>query len=296
MIVSASRRTDIPAHYSQWFFNRLKEGYVYVRNPMNFRQVSKVSLKRDDVDCFVFWTKYPDDFLNNIDKLSDYVYYFQFTLNSYPKAIEQNLKPESIIVDSFMQLSDIIGPERIMWRYDPIIFNDNLDITEHLTRFNRLCTLLSGYTNKCIFSFFDNYKSIRKNMMHLQLKAPAEQETLSLVSSMNTIAKEHKITLQSCAESYDMPDVSKARCIDIELISRLCNKTIKAANDKGQRKLCGCAKSIDIGAYSTCINKCLYCYATKNHNIAKQYHASHKPNSKTLSKEITSKDKVYIKQ
>ena len=136
MIISASRRTDIPAFYSDWFFNRIKEGYVLVRNPMNAHQISKISLSADVIDCIVFWTKNPRPMINRLDELKDYNYYFQFTLNSYAKDIEPNVpSKDKEIIKSFRELSEKIGKDRVVWRYDPILINDNYSVDHHIKYF-----------------------------------------------------------------------------------------------------------------------------------------------------------------
>ena len=125
MIISASRRTDIPTYYSEWFFNRIKEGYALVRNPMNAHQISKISLNPDVVDGIVFWTKNPTPMLDKLDRLKDYTYYFQFTLNAYGQDVEASIPSKNnVVIPAFQKLSDMIGPEKVIWRYDPIYLNE----------------------------------------------------------------------------------------------------------------------------------------------------------------------------
>lgn len=165
MILSASRRTDIPAFYADWFLNRLREGYVLVRNPMNYHQVSKVRLAPENVDCIVFWTKNPSHFIEKLPEIDNlgYRYYFQFTLNPYGKSIEENLPDKNALVETFKRLSDQCGPEKVIWRYDPIFVGDDYPVDYHAEQFARLANRLEGYTEKCIFSFLDPYAKIQKN-------------------------------------------------------------------------------------------------------------------------------------
>ena len=162
MIVSASRRTDIPCYYSDWFINRLNEGYVLTRNPMNHTQVSKIPLSSDVVDCIVFWTKDPKNMLTKLEMLEEmeYKYYFQFTLNPYGNDIEKNLRKKIDIEDTFIFLSKTIGKERVLWRYDPIILNDYLTIGYHKEQFKRLCERLYNYTKNVTISFVDMYRKL----------------------------------------------------------------------------------------------------------------------------------------
>ena len=144
MIISASRRTDIPNYYSEWFFNRIKEGYVLVRNPMNISQVSKISLSPDVVDGIVFWTKNPLPILDRLEELREYTYYFQFTLTPYGKDVEPNVPSKNdLIIPSFRKLSERIGKERVVWRYDPILFNDKYTMDYHIKYFKALAAKLT---------------------------------------------------------------------------------------------------------------------------------------------------------
>ena len=164
MIISASRRTDIPAFFSEWIINRLKEQYAYVRNPMNIHQVSKINLSPDVVDCIVFWSKNPKPIINKLNALKDYMYYFQFTLNAYDKDFEENLPTLSTRIDTFQTLSNYIGKERVIWRYDPIIINEKYSIDWHIERFKYLTEQLCLYTEKVTISFIDLYTKISHNI------------------------------------------------------------------------------------------------------------------------------------
>ena len=144
MIISASRRTDIPAYYTEWFINRINEGFLYVRNPMNIYQVSKINLSPEIVDFIVFWTKNPEPLLDKLDKLQDYNYYFQFTINSYDTDIEEFVPNKGkYVISTFKKLSDMIGKEKVIWRYDPILLNDKYSISYHLENFDKLAKQLS---------------------------------------------------------------------------------------------------------------------------------------------------------
>ncbi len=170
MILSVSRRTDIPNYYSEWFFNRIKEGFVYVRNPMNARQVSKIDITPKVVDCIVFWTKNPEPMLSRLDELALYDYYFQFTLTGYGKDMECNVphKKEKMI-PIFQELSKRIGMKKVIWRYDPVIFTKKYTPEYHLKAFEQIAAALKGYTAKSVISFVDMYAKNKKNMELLDL-------------------------------------------------------------------------------------------------------------------------------
>lgn len=284
MIISCSRRTDIPAFYSDWFLNRLREGYVLVRNPMNSRQVRNVSLALSAVDCIVFWTKDPAPMMDRLHLLKDYSYYFQFTLTPYDKDIEPNLPPKTKIIDTFLKLSDKIGKKQIIWRYDPILLSTSINIDYHVDRFNELAKRLSGHTEKCIISFIDMYRHLQGNIAGLSIRPPAEIEMRTLAQQLVWIAGSYKMHVTTCAEKIDLTDlgIEHGKCIDDRLISELTGVKLKIEKDKNQRDLCGCVASVDIGEYNTCRHGCCYCYANSNQKKLEKYHALHHSKSPLL--------------
>ena len=298
MIISASRRTDIPSFYSDWMFNRLKEGYVCVRNPMNIHQISQISLSPDVVDGIAFWTKNPTPMLERIHELDKYTYYFQFTLNSYGKDVEKNIPSKNdVIIPTFKKLSSIIGKERIVWRYDPILINEHYTIEYHKKYFKKLCESLSNYTEKCTVSFIDLYKNTERNIQPLNIHIPLNDEVIDLMDFFSTVAKDNGIYIDTCAEEYDLSslNVEHACCIDKQRLERIGNYQLKIGKDKNQRGVCGCIESIDIGMYNTCENGCMYCYANFNGEMARKNHEKHNPLSPLISGKIEDDDKVNIR-
>lgn len=298
MIISASRRTDIPSFYSEWLFNRLKEGYVCVRNPMNIHQISQISLSPDVVDGIVFWTKNPTPMLERIHELDNYTYYFQFTLNSYGKDIEKNVPSKNdVIIPTFKKLSSIIGKERIVWRYDPILINEHYTREYHKKYFQKLCDSLCNYTEKCTVSFVDLYKNTERNTKSLNIHTPSNEEVLELMSFFSKIAHENGIYIDTCTEEYDLSslNIKHACCIDKSRLERIGNYQLKIGKDKNQRSICGCIESIDIGMYNTCENGCMYCYANFNCEMAQKNHNKHNPLSPLISGEIEYDDKLNIR-
>ena len=178
MIISASRRTDIPAFYSQWFFNRIKEGYVLVPNPYHPKMISKISLSPAVVDCFVFWTKNPAPMLNQLEKLQDYNYYFQFTLNPYGEKLENHLPSIDKRMDTFKKLADKIGRERVIWRYDPILRNEEYNVSFHQEAFARIAHELKDHTSKCMLGFIDHYPHIRNSIQPFNINPLTKGHTL----------------------------------------------------------------------------------------------------------------------
>ncbi len=295
MIISASRRTDIPTYYSKWFFNRIKEGYVLVRNPMNAHQISKISLSPDVVDGIVFWTKNPIPMLDKLDLLKDYMYYFQFTLNAYRQDVETGVPSKNnIIVPSFQKLSDLIGPDRVIWRYDPIFLNETYTAEYHIRYFEELAKRLSPYTKKCTISFLDFYRNTEKNIAGLSIQkfTPEVQELLA--KNLSEIAHSYGLKMDTCAEGIDLQKygIEHARCIDDRLFGKLLNCPLKVGKDKNQRLECGCIESLDIGAYNTCKNGCRYCYANYSTKTVHANAEKHNPQSPLLIGEVGPEDKI----
>ena len=285
MIISASRRTDIPAFYSDWFLERIKEGYVLVRNPLNIHQVSKIKLTPDVVDFIVFWTKNPKPLLGKLNELQDYNYYFQFTLNSYDTDIEEYVPNKGkYVLYTFKKLSDMIGKEKVIWRYDPILLNEKYNISYHLENFEKLAKQLSDYTEKCTISFVDLYKKTEKNLKDTNIIPFDDKIIRDIARDLVDIAQQYNIKMDTCAEKIDLSDlgIEHAHCIDPDLMERLTNCEYCLSKDKNQRKECGCAESIDIGAYNTCKNGCKYCYANYNRQWVLNNCAQHNNSSKLL--------------
>lgn len=297
MILSVSRRTDIPSYYSEWFMNRLREGYVCVRNPMNANQVSKVPLSPDLVDCIVFWTKNPKPLLNYLDTVSSlgYNFYFQFTITPYDNTIEKNLLNKREIVDIFISLSNKIGKNKVVWRYDPIILNDEFTIDFHVDAFSKMAKKLAGYTDECIISFVDPYRKTKRNMGKDLIRDISIDEMKTIANSFSKIAADANIILKTCSEKIDLDEfgIKHASCIDRKRIESIIHCTLSNKIKKdGQRSECGCIECIDIGAYNTCKNGCSYCYANNSENLINKNCENHNPKSPLLIGNITENDKV----
>ena len=285
MIISASRRTDIPTYYSEWFFNRLREGYVLVRNPMNARQISRISLSPEAVDGIVFWTKNPVPMLSRLGELEPYPYYFQFTLTAYGRDVEPNLPGKNgVLIPAFQELSRMAGRERVVWRYDPIFLSDRYTVEYHCRYFRVLAAKLGEYTEKCTVSFLDFYRSTARNMRSLHIREMTAAQQREMMEQFSEIAGEYGLYIDTCSEAISLEDlgISHASCVDRERLERIGGYRLKAGRDRNQRKECGCAASVDIGAYDTCGNGCLYCYATDSPPRAAERVRAHRPDSPIL--------------
>lgn len=288
MIISASRRTDIPALYAEWFCNRIKEQYVLVRNPMRYHQVSRVNLAPEAVDGIVFWTKNAAPMLERLHLLQDYRYYFLFTINAYGPDIESNLPDKfSALTDTFRKLAGRIGPERVIWRYNPLFVNGKYTHGWHLEQFGKLADVLAGYTEKCILSFLDFYAKIRTSLKAHGIKVMPPEQKYALAADLAKIAFEYKLEVDMDKCGQDGLDftplcIKPACCIDAALIERLTGYPLKVKKDPGQPVDCRCVESIDIGAYSTCGNGCRYCYANSGLKVAPVHSGRYDVNSPLL--------------
>lgn len=295
MILSVSRRTDIPNYYAEWFYQRMKEGVLYVRNPMNAHQVSKIDVSPETVDCIVFWSKNPEPMMGRLEELKDYKYYFQISLTGYGKEIEPfvpHKKEEMIPV--FQKLSRKIGKEKVVWRYDPILFTETYSEDYHLKAFGEIAANLRWYCERVVISFLDLYTKIRKNMKGLGIAEKEGDELFQFAAKLANIAKENEMQIVTCAETIDLSScgIEHSSCIDKELIEKIIGSKIKADKDKNQRKECGCIESIDIGTYNTCLNGCKYCYANFSHDRVKENAALYNAASPILCGSIKLEDNI----
>ncbi len=294
MILSASRRCDIPAFFGKWFLNRLKEGFVCVRNPYNHTSVSKIFLAPQTVDCIVFWTKNAAPFLQFLPQIDElgYCYYFQFTVTPYGSEIEKNVDDKRRILQTFRTLSDKIGKERVIWRYDPILLTDIISADWHFEKFHAMCKKLQGYTETVVISFLDEYQKLDKT----KFRSPNEEEMLEIGRAFAEIAKECGLRIQTCAEKISISGIEKGACMDKPLIERICGYPISVKKDKSQRIECLCAESIDIGEYDTCAHFCEYCYANHRKATIERKMAAHDETSPLLVGNIQSNDSVHLRK
>lgn len=294
MILSVSRRTDIPAFYSKWFFNRIKEGYFLVRNPMNAHQISRVELDPSVIDCIVFWTKNPKPMLRKLDYLKGYKYYFQFTLNPYDKSLEHNVPRKKYIIDTFVELSEMIGKEKVIWRYDPIILTDRYTKEYHYKWFEYLAQKLCNYTDKCVISFLDLYKKTERNLKEIKIMPLLKCDMEEMADKFSLIASKYNLIIESCSEEIELDKfgIKHGKCIDDKLISRILDYNINVDKDPNQREVCGCVKSIDIGAYNTCKHNCLYCYANFSNETVNKQVLEHNDKSPLLVGNLNGNEKI----
>ena len=294
MIISASRRTDIPAFYSEWFMNRIRAGYCLVPNPLNMRQVSHVPLHPSDVEAIVFWSKNPAPLLSQLSELDQlgFYYYFQFSLNDYPRALEPNIPSLDDRIATFKNLSRLIGPLRVVWRYDPIIISNITTFDFHRERFTWIAEELKGATHRVMVSIVDFYRKTERRLSQLEKEEGysfdrgvlSSNGITSLLKDLANIARKNNIEIFTCAEEkdYNQIGVPPGRCIDERLLARIWSLNLKYKKDPYQRKPCLCMVSKDIGINDTCMHGCPYCYSTTNYPIAQRRFNEHDPDSPIL--------------
>lgn len=280
MIVSASRRTDLPAFYSAWLLRRLREGFCLVRNPYDARRLRRVPLTPDIVDCIVFWTRDPRPLLPHLREIEalGHAFYFQFTLNAYGAALEPHAPPLAQAVAAFRRLSEIVGPQRVVWRYDPILLDGRYAEDFHLRAYRELAAALAGCASHCVVSFVDAYAKLGGRFREV-----SAAEMRSLAKGLARVASAYGFSLATCAEAEDLADCGLARgaCIDRARIEALLGARLGGAAQKS-RAHCQCLESVDIGAYDSCLHGCAYCYATRSLAYAQRRHAAHDPASPLL--------------
>ncbi len=294
MIVSASRRTDIPAFYAEWFMNRVRAGFCRVVNPINPRIVSEVSLRPEDVDAIAFWSKNPAPLLPHLDELTSrgLRFFFLFTLNGYPPAVEPFMPPLERRLGVFLELAQLIGPERVVWRYDPIILSDRMNAGHHLTSFDRIADALEGATGRVIVSAVDFYRKTTRRLADVEretgerfCRTPEDDADFpALLSGLRDAAAAHGMDIRSCAESdaFARAGIAPGSCIDGDYIRRTFGIAVTGRTDPGQRPLCRCAISRDIGAPDSCLHGCAYCYSTRSHDAGLRRHDLHDPRTASL--------------
>ena len=294
MILNISGRTDIVAFYSEWLMNRLKEGYVDVRNPFNPKMVSRIMM--EDVDLLFFCTKNPIPILDKIKDIKKKMY-FHITLTPYKKDIEPNVPDKKEIIEAIKKLSKIIGKENIVIRFDPIFINEKYTIDYHVKAFDKVCELLDGYTNKILISFIDDYKNVRNNYKSLKYKELKEENYKTIGIKFSTSAKKHNILVHTCAEEKNLVEYGfiKDECMSKELAFKLTGKIYKKWN--GRKNVpCKCIEMADIGVYNSCKHFCKYCYANFDEKKVFDNFNKHNPKSSLLIGELEKDDIIKIRK
>lgn len=292
MIISVSRRTDIPAFYAEWFMNRIRAGFCTVPNPFNRHQVARVSLRPEDVDVIVFWTRNARPLLPHLAELDrlGYRYYFQYTIMDNPRAFDPQAPALAAALRTVRELSDRVGAQRVIWRYDPIVVSPVSPIEFHVRVYEGIARALRGRTQRSVISLVDRYRKAEGRLRRLadqgiEVMTCDEGMLAALVPALAQIAHDNGMEIVSCAEEIDLRPygVRPGKCVDDEYIARTFGIQVTNKKDAAQREECGCVVSKDIGMYDTCLFGCQYCYATSSFERARVNHdREHDPRSPSL--------------
>lgn len=290
MIISASYKTDIPTFYGEWFMNRLHAGYCKVINPWNRKQISRVSLKRQDVDGIIFWTKNIAPFRSYLQEVYDLGYRFivQHTINNYPRALEYSVVDADRSIQHLREVSENFGPRTCVWRYDTIVISSLTPAEFHRENFSYLCSNLQGVTDEVVVSFAHLYHKTLRNMnwagkeFGFVWHDPESDEKRNLLLDLVPIANAHGMQVTVCSQpDLIVTGTNEARCIDAARLEEVSGRAIHVER-RGARKECGCFASKDIGDYDTCPHGCVYCYAVQNRNLAQRRYHEHDPKAEFL--------------
>ncbi|HCM26516.1 MAG: hypothetical protein A2Z99_10825 [Treponema sp. GWB1_62_6] len=295
MIVSASRRTDIPRFYFTWFMNRVREGYVDVASPFDSRKIRRVELLPDLIEAMVFWTRDPRPALPFLGELSDrgFRYYFMTTVTGYPRSLEAGAPEMTGILEGLEELARFIGPDRSIWRYDPVYLSPMTGASWHRNNFARLAEAMEGKTRRVVLSLYEGYMKTERRLVRLEGEGLAPEGvrgadglmlpgTRALMEDLAATARSRGIDARTCAETDGSTGLPPNACVDAELIGRLWDVEVDSRKDPNQRRACRCAPSVDIGAYDTCPAACAYCYAVGSLERAATRYASHDASSVRL--------------
>lgn len=294
MILFASGRTDIPAFYSNWFINRVKAGFVDVRNPFNQKLVSRIYFS--DVDLIMFCSKNPLPMINKLDILKVPVL-FHVTITPYGKDVEPNISDKRLIIEGVKKLSLVLGIDNVVVRYDPIFLSDKYNVDYHIKAFDKLCKNLNSYVNKIIVSFMDEYKNVRSNKNILKYRAFTREDYKKIGEAFSKSAHDNGMSVQTCFEDEDLTQYGfvKGECLSHELAYILTGKKFKSSNVRKEKK-CECVQMVDIGDYNSCMHMCKYCYANYDEKAVSNNFERHDDNSSLLIGSIQRDDVIKVRK
>ena len=293
MIINVGGRTDIVNYYTPWLLNRLEEGYAYSRNPFARENVYKLSLKSEDVDCLLFCSKNYQPILKHIGGIDEkYNILCNYTITAYDKDIEPKVPSINQSIKTLKRLSDIVGVNKILWRYDPILLSEKYTVEKHLETFEYMAEKISPLVYRCIFSFVDMYKKVEENMP--EIIPFTDEDKVKLLKGIGEISKKYNLYTQTCAtnENYEKYGIHAAGCTTREILEQAHNVVYKNVKGTGIRENCHCIPSRDIGAYNSCLSECKYCYANRKPDIPKKVIKMHNEKSPLLLGQLKENDRL----
>ncbi len=293
MIINTGARTDTVQYFTKWLLRRFEEGFVLARNPLFPNKITRYELHPEKVDAVVFCSKNYTPILSHIKEITDkFNTYFYYTITAYDKDVEPGVPSIDDSIKTLIKLSEIVGKQRIAWRYDPVLLTGKYTKEYHINTFKYMTRLLAPYIDRCIFSFVEMYKKLEKNMPEIILLTENDKEFLA--KSFGEIAGQNGIYIQTCGTKVDYLKygIHKSGCMTLDILGRANGVQFKNLRHRGMRQGCGCIESRDIGAYDTCLNGCRYCYANKNPKKAFENYKFHNPDSPLLLGEVKEGDTI----
>lgn len=292
MILNTGSRTDIPAYYSEWFYNRIKEGFVYTRNPYNPKLIHSYKLDSHVVDILVFCTKNPEPMMKRLDEIQQFKQFWGITLTAYGKDIEPNVPNKHRIIECIKVLSNRFGSHSVEWRYDPIFLSDKYTKEVHLRSFEHIASMLSGSIEVCVISFIDLYQKTIKNFPGVNEVSLEDQ--IELIKAFVEIGKKYNIRIKTCLENKILEDygVDTSGCLTQSVLEKSLNQRLNIPKQSQAREGCECLLGNDIGAYNSCGHGCLYCYANYDMKLVRDNMKKHNKNSPLLIGELNSDDTI----
>ena len=271
-VISASRRTDIPAFFTNWFLEALETGSVSFREPFSDR-MRTISMKPEDVHSIVFWSRDYSKLIPHLRSIEakGYSFYFHFTITGHSAVFDRRSIPADDGIGQLVELSRLYSPDHVQWRFDPLIISEMTDARYLVERFASIAQRLKGSTRRCYISFAQFYGKVKKSLHKLEQETgvrcldPPVEEKLPIARKIAEIAAENGMRVFSCCCDYLVSgQIEKAHCIDGELLRQLFPEKPLYGKAKPTRKGCGCFESQDIGTYNTCSHGCIYCYANSH--------------------------------
>lgn len=293
MIIQTGLRTDIPAFYADWFANRLREGYVFVRNPFNRFAVTRYEINPEVVDLIGFCSKNPAPMLKYMDLLKSFGQYWFVTITPYGKDIEPHVPPHESVMETFRELSGIVGVDCIGWRYDPILLNDEWGVDRHRDIFQNMCEGLRGFTKTCVISFIQLYSKVRHG--YPEALEVSDEDRLKITSDFVRIARANGMTIKLCGDRHGLEDTGAdcSGCMTLEVYEHAIGHKLNAPPNPKNRKECNCYLTGDIGEYNTCGHLCRYCYANVDPEVVRKNMCRHDPESPFLIGELNLEDMIH---
>lgn len=291
MIINTGSRTDIPAFFSEWFLNRVEEGFVCTRNHYN-DDIYRYPLDSKIIDCLCFCTKNPKPMLKNLDKLNDFNQFWFVTITPYGRDIERNVPSFKRVIKSFEELSETLGVNKVSWRYDPIFITEKYSLDFHIDRFEEMVSKLHTFTDDCTISFIDLYQKVLRNFP--EAREVTRREQLIIGENFSRIANDYDIQMKTCVEGtlLDRFGFDSSGCMTQNVIEKAIGNNLKIPKGKYRIRECDCIFGRDIGAYNTCLHECKYCYANFSTKFVKRNFKLHDPDSPLLIGNVNDNDVV----